>query len=182
MSARSHRRLRRHLRRVDEALRPSSIPGVRPSQIIFNPFRQRPTHFFAEAARRGVRDHPSASRWRPGSVGQIHAETTFGPDDHRPFTPRRAFHVGDTFAGVPFDVGSTRWEDPAPLVPEGATLAQLALRWILMHDAVSTVIPGAGPPSRAATPGERSAALGYDAIALIATVYAGDRTLRAARW
>jgi aryl-alcohol dehydrogenase-like predicted oxidoreductase len=81
--------------------------------------------------------------------------------------------VGETFAGVPFDVGLDAVEELRGLVPEGATLAQLALRWILMHDAVSTVIPGARSPEQAQGNAAVAAlsALDDDAMARIAAVY-----------
>ena len=83
-------------------------------------------------------------------TGKYTRETTFAPDDHRTFNRHgEAFDVGETFAGVPYEVGLDAVEELRPLVPDGATLAQLALRWILMHDAVSTVIPGARTPEQA---------------------------------
>lgn len=137
--------------RVEEALKAIEYPNVATVQIIFNPFRQRPAGvFFAEAARRGVGvivRVPLASGLLSGKYTR---ETTFAADDHRTFNRHgEMFDVGETFAGVPFDVGLDAVEQLRPLVPEGATLAQLALRWILMHDAVSTVIPGARSPEQA---------------------------------
>jgi aryl-alcohol dehydrogenase-like predicted oxidoreductase len=131
--------------RVEEALKALEYPNVATVQIIFNPFRQRPAGlFFAEAARRGVGiivRVPLASGLLSGKYTR---ETTFASDDHRNFNRHgESFDVGETFAGVPFDVGLDAVEELRPLVPGGATLAQFALRWILMHDAVSTVIPGA---------------------------------------
>ena len=82
--------------------------------------------------------------------GRYTRETEFGPDDHRAYNRQgEAFDVGETFAGVPFEVGLDAVEELRPLVPDGASLAQLALRWILMHDAVTTVIPGARSPEQA---------------------------------
>jgi aryl-alcohol dehydrogenase-like predicted oxidoreductase len=114
-------------------------------QIIFNPFRQRPAGvFFREAAARGVGvivRVPLASGLLSGKYTR---ETTFGADDHRNFNRHgEAFDVGETFAGVPFEAGLDAVEELRPVVPEGASMAQFALRWILMHEAVSTVIPGA---------------------------------------
>lgn len=131
--------------RVEEALKAIEYPGVATVQIIVNPLRQRPTGlFFDEARRRGVGiivRVPLASGLLSGKYTR---ETTFGADDHRQYNRHgEAFDVGETFAGVPFEVGLDAVEELRPLVPPGATLAQLALRWILMHDAVSTVIPGA---------------------------------------
>ncbi len=76
--------------------------------------------------------------------GKIKAETQFAADDHRNFNRNgEAFDVGETFAGVPFEVGLQAVEEVRTLVPEGASMAAFALRWILMSDAVTVVIPGA---------------------------------------
>ena len=83
-------------------------------------------------------------------TGKLTRESTFAPDDHRTFNRHgEAFDQGETFAGVDFETGLDAVEALRPLVPEGATPAQLALRWILMFDAVSTVIPGAKTPEQA---------------------------------
>jgi aryl-alcohol dehydrogenase-like predicted oxidoreductase len=137
--------------RVEEALKAIEYPNVATVQIIFNMFRQRPaTLFFAEAARRGVGvivRVPLASGLLSGKYTR---ETTFPADDHRNFNRHgEEFDVGETFAGVPFEAGLEAIEDLRALVGGDATLAQLALRWILMHDAVSTVIPGARSPEQA---------------------------------
>ena len=82
--------------------------------------------------------------------GKYTRDTTFGDDDHRSFNRHgEAFDLGETFAGVPFEVGLDAVDELRPLVPEGASMAAFALRWILMHDAVSTVIPGARSPEQA---------------------------------
>src|SRR3954452_7826058 len=137
--------------RVEEALKAIEYPNLASVQIIFNPFRQRPASlFFAEAARRGVGiivRVPLASGLLSGKYTR---ETTFAPDDHRTFNRHgESFDVGETFAGVPFEVGLDAVEELAPRVSAGATLAQLALREILMHDAVSPLIPGARSPEQA---------------------------------
>src|SRR3954469_12208545 len=117
--------------RVEEALKAIEYPNVATVQIIFNPFRQRPVGlFFAEAARRGVGiivRVPLASGLLSGKYSR---ETAFGPDDHRTFNRHgESFDVGETFAGVPFEVGLDAVEELRHLVPSDATLAQLALRW-----------------------------------------------------
>jgi aryl-alcohol dehydrogenase-like predicted oxidoreductase len=137
--------------RVEEALKAIEYPGVASVQIIFNPFRRRPADvFFREAAARGVGvivRVPLASGLMSGKYTR---ETTFGADDHRNYNRAgEAFDVGETFAGVPFDVGLDAVEELRPLVGGDATLAQFALRWILMFDAVTTVIPGARNPEQA---------------------------------
>lgn len=137
--------------RVEEALKAIEYPGVASVQIIFNMFRQRPAElFFRQAQRRNVAvivRVPLASGLLTGKFGP---DTTFAEDDHRRFNRHgEAFDVGETFSGVPYEVGLVAVEKLRPLVPEGATLAQLALRWILMDEAVSVVIPGAKNPQQA---------------------------------
>jgi aryl-alcohol dehydrogenase-like predicted oxidoreductase len=136
--------------RVEEALKAIEYPNVATVQIIFNPFRQRPAAlFFAEAARRGVGVIVRVPLASGLLSGRYTRDTTFAGTDHRNYNRHgEAFDVGETFAGVPFEVGLDAVEELRPLVPPGATLAQLALRWILMHPAVSTVIPGARSPEQ----------------------------------
>ncbi|MCW3011912.1 MAG: aldo/keto reductase [Solirubrobacterales bacterium] len=171
-------RMRRYgvsVERVEEALKAIQYPGVATVQIVFNAFRQRPAGlFFREAEARGVGVVVRVPLASGLLSGRYTRETTFGEDDHRQFNRNgEAFDVGETFAGVPFEVGLDAVEELRPLVPEGASLAQLALRWILMHPAVSTVIPGARSPEQAA--GNAAAAdlpaLDGAAMAAIARVY-----------
>ena len=131
--------------RVEEALKAIEYPGIETVQIIFNIFRQRPAGlFFEQAAKRNIGvivRVPLASGLLTGKMSQ---NTVFSADDHRAYNRRgEAFDVGETFAGIDFATGLEAVEELRPLVPGGATMAQLALRWILMFDAVSTVIPGA---------------------------------------
>lgn len=137
--------------KVEEALKAIEYPGVSAVQIIFNVFRQRPAGLFFEQAR--ARDVGVIVRVPLASgllTGKFTRESTFAPDDHRTFNRHgEAFDQGETFAGVDFETGLDVVEELRPLVPERATLAQLALRWILAFDAVSTVIPGAKTPEQA---------------------------------
>lgn len=131
--------------KVEEALKAIEYPGVVSVQIIYNIFRQRPALlFFQEALRRNVAviaRVPLASGLLSGKITQ---NTAFAADDHRNFNRNGdAFDVGETFAGVPFETGLQAVEEIRALVPAGATMAAFALRWILMADAVSVVIPGA---------------------------------------
>jgi aryl-alcohol dehydrogenase-like predicted oxidoreductase len=137
--------------RVEEGLKALEYPGVATVQIIFTAFRQRPAELFLrEAARRGVGVIVRVPLASGLLSGRYTRETSFAADDHRTFNRRgEAFDVGETFAGVPFETGLDAVEELRPLVPDGATMAQLALRWILMHEAVSTVIPGARSPEQA---------------------------------
>jgi aryl-alcohol dehydrogenase-like predicted oxidoreductase len=134
--------------RVEEALKAIEYPGVETVQIIFNPFRQRPRELFFREARNHdigiIVRVPLASGLLAGAVSR---DTTFPENDHRNFNrDGEAFDVGETFAGVPFEAGLEAVDALEPAVPEGMTMAQLTLRWILDHDAVSTVIPGSTTP------------------------------------
>jgi aryl-alcohol dehydrogenase-like predicted oxidoreductase len=137
--------------RVEEGLKALEYPGVATVQIIFNAFRQRPAALFlGEAARRGVGVIARVPLASGLLSGRYTRETSFGPDDHRTFNrDGEQFDVGETFAGVDYELGLDVVDELRALVPEGATLAQLALRWILTFDAVSTVIPGAKTPEQA---------------------------------
>ncbi|MCS7283155.1 MAG: aldo/keto reductase [Anaerolineae bacterium] len=134
--------------KVEEALKAIEYPGVESVQIIFNIFRQRPAElFFQEAQRRNVAVIVRVPLASGLLTGKMTRETTFPPDDHRNYNREgKAFDVGETFAGVPFEVGLEAVEALRPLVPSDATMAQFALRWILMFEAVSVVIPGAKSP------------------------------------
>jgi aryl-alcohol dehydrogenase-like predicted oxidoreductase len=133
---------------VEEGLKAIEYPGVETVQIIFNPFRQRPAGlFFREAERRNVGvivRVPLASGLLTGSVD---ADTEFEADDHRSFNrDGEAFDRGETFAGLPFERGLDAVDALEPHVPEDCSMAAFTLRWILDHDAVTTVIPGSTDP------------------------------------
>jgi aryl-alcohol dehydrogenase-like predicted oxidoreductase len=131
--------------KVEEALKAIEYPGVATVQIIFNIFRQRPAElFFREAVRRDVGVIARVPLASGMLTGKMAPDTEFAPDDHRSFNrDGSAFDVGETFSGVAYETGLAAVDELRPLVPDGATMAQFALRWILMFDAVSTVIPGA---------------------------------------
>ena len=130
--------------KVEEGLKAMEFPGVESVQIIFNMFRQRPAeHFLGEAKRRGVATIIRVPLASGMLTGKLTAASTFAADDHRQFNRHgEQFDVGETFSGVPYEVGLQVVEELKKLVPGGATMAQLALRWILMFEGVSTVIPG----------------------------------------
>ncbi|MBZ0306911.1 MAG: aldo/keto reductase [Anaerolineae bacterium] len=137
--------------KVEEALKAIEYPGVQPVQIIFNMFRLRPAELFFEQAKKrrvGILARvPLASGML---TGKMTAQTTFAADDHRQFNRHgEAFDVGETFSGVEYETGLQAVEAIRNLVPENVTMAQFALRWILMFDAISCVIPGAKRPSQA---------------------------------
>jgi aryl-alcohol dehydrogenase-like predicted oxidoreductase len=136
---------------VEEGLKAIEYPGVASVQIIHNIFRQRPAElFYPQAARRGVAVIVRVPLASGMLTGKMTAGSSFAPDDHRAFNREgAAFDRGETFSGVPYDVALQAVEELRPLVPQGASLAQMALRWILMEPAVSVVIPGARSPDQA---------------------------------
>jgi len=137
--------------KVEEALKAIEFPGVATVQLIFNIFRQRPAErFLAEAARRGVGILARVPLASGLLTGKLTASTEFEPTDHRRFNRHgEEFDRGETFAGVDYDTGLAVVEELRSLVPEGATMAQMALRWILMRREVATTIPGAKTPEQA---------------------------------
>jgi aryl-alcohol dehydrogenase-like predicted oxidoreductase len=131
--------------RVQEAIRAAEYPGVQSVQIIFNLFRPRPAEEFFPVAREkriGILARvPLASGLLSG---KYRPDTAFAPSDHRAFNRRgEAFDAGETFSGVDYARGLEAVEALRPLVPNGATMAEFALRWILMHPEVTCAIPGA---------------------------------------
>jgi aryl-alcohol dehydrogenase-like predicted oxidoreductase len=131
--------------KVDEAMQAITYPGVVSVQIIYNLFRQRPAdQFFRAAAAQNVAVIARVPLASGLLTGKMSPASTFAADDHRAFNRNgEAFDKGETFSGVPFDVALEAVEELRPLVPQGTTMAAFALRWILMEDAVSVVIPGA---------------------------------------
>ncbi|MBZ5515610.1 MAG: aldo/keto reductase [Acidobacteriia bacterium] len=136
--------------KVEEALKAIEYPGVQTVQIIFNMFRQRPIElFFPEAQRRRVGVLARVPLASGLLAGRMTRASAFPKDDHRNFNRQgEAFDRGETFSGVDFERGLEAVEKLQPLVPPGATMAQLALRWILMFDAVTCAIPGAKRPAQ----------------------------------
>ena len=125
-------------------------PGLSSLQIIFNVFRQRPiADIFETAADRGVAlivRLPLASGLLSG---RITARTTFPDTDHRHYNrDGAAFHVGETFNGIPFETAVALAEELWGYVPAGMSMPHLALRYILDHPAVTVVIPGASGPDQ----------------------------------
>jgi len=139
------RRYGASVEKVEEGIKALEYPGLASVQIIFNIFRQRPAElFFKLAKERGVAIIARVPLASGLLSGKFTSTTTFDASDHRIYNRHgEAFDVGETFAGVPYEIGLAAVEELRPLVPAGASMAQFALRWILMHDAVSVVIPGA---------------------------------------
>lgn len=136
---------------ADEALTAIARPNVASVQIILNIFRRKPLERVLPAAMEAgvgiITRVPLASGLLSG---KFDASTTFAADDHRSYNRHgEAFDVGETFAGVPYEVGVAAAAEVAKLTPEGATTAQLALRWIVDQPGVTTVIPGASRPEQA---------------------------------
>jgi len=136
--------------KVEEALKAIEYDGVKTVQIIFNIFRQRPADLFFERAklkRVGILARLPLSSGM--LTGKMTRSTEFSANDHRRFNRHgEAFDVGETFSGVDYETGLAAVEELKKLVPEGMTMAQTALRWILMHDAVTGAIPGAKRPAQ----------------------------------
>ncbi len=136
--------------KVEEALMAIEYPNVKTIQMIFNMFRHRPSElFFGEARRRQVGVIVRVPLASGMLSGKLTPQSQFAADDHRNFNRQgEAFDRGETFSGVDYATGLRAVEKLRPMVPAGASLPQLALRWILMFDAVSCVIPGVRRPGQ----------------------------------
>jgi aryl-alcohol dehydrogenase-like predicted oxidoreductase len=136
--------------RVEEALKAIEYPNVQSVQIIFNMFRHRPAELFFEQAKKKMVGILARVPLASGLLtGKMTPDTQFAADDHRQFNRRgEAFDVGETFSGVEYADGLKAIEGLRALVPADATLAQFALRWILMFDAVTCAIPGGKTPGQ----------------------------------
>lgn len=137
--------------KVSEARRAILHPNVKTVQIIFNMFRLKPTEaFFAEAEARNVGILARVPLASGLLTGKFSRESTFHDTDHRQFNRHgERFDKGETFSGVPYDAALDAVEALRPHVPDGATMSQFALRWILMWSAVTCAIPGAKTPAQA---------------------------------
>jgi len=138
---------------MEEALICLEQPGLASLQIIFNVLRQKPiTSLFDRARSKGVSlivRLPLASGLL---AGKFTKETTFPAQDHRNYNrDGAAFNVGETFAGLPFERALEIVEKIRALVPNGLSMAEMALRWCLDFDAVTTIIPGAKSSQMAAS-------------------------------
>jgi aryl-alcohol dehydrogenase-like predicted oxidoreductase len=145
--------------KVEEAIKALEFPNVQSVQIIFNIFRQRPADLFLSLARQHQVGILARVPLASGLLsGKMTARSTFPSDDHRNFNVRgEAFDVGETFSGVDFTAGLKAVDRLRPLVAQNATLAQFALRWILMFDSVTCAIPGAKHPPQAVEDARASA-------------------------
>ena len=135
----------------DEALEALKHPGLASIQIIINLFRRKPLEMVTKAAADAgvaiIARVPLASGLLSGKYDE---NTTFAANDHRNFNRHgESFDVGETFSGVPYEIGVSAARDVAALTPEGWTTAQLALGWLTQQPGISTVIPGARTPDQA---------------------------------
>lgn len=131
--------------KVEEALKGIEFENVTSVQIIFNMFRQRPAELFFEQAQKKnvgiIVRVPLASGLLTGKFSQ---QSTFTAGDHRNFNRNgEMFDKGETFSGIDYETGLVAVEELKTLFPQNENLAPIALRWILQHEAVSTIIPGA---------------------------------------
>ncbi len=136
--------------KVEEALKAIEYPGVKTVQIIFNMFRQRPAElFFREAKARHIGIIVRVPLASGLLTGKMTGDTKFEKNDHRNYNREgAAFDRGETFAGVDYEKGLQAVQALERFKPEDSTMAQFALKWILMHDAVSCTIPGAKRPTQ----------------------------------
>jgi len=136
--------------KVEEAFKAIEYPNVQTVQIIFNMFRQRPMDlFFGEAQRRKIGILARVPLSSGMLTGKMSRTSSFAADDHRQFNRQGAgFDRGETFSGLDYEVGLQAVDELRSLVPADMTMAQMALRWILMSPAVTCAIPGAKRPSQ----------------------------------
>lgn len=166
--------------KVEEGLKALEYPNLQSVQIIFNIFRQRPADLFFEQARRkkvGILARvPLASGLL---TGKLKPNTKFEKTDHRLYNRRGAeFDRGETFAGVPYEIGLKAVDELRSLVSAAGnmTMTQFALRWILMFEAISCAIPGAKNPLQAEENAKASdlPALPGATMRAVAQVYQGE--------
>jgi len=137
--------------KVEQAEKAMAYPGTASVQIIFNMVRQRPAdRFLSDALANGVGVLARVPLASGLLTGKYDAASTFAENDHRNYNREgQAFDVGETFAGLDYAAGLEFVAAAQELVPDGASIAQLALRWILMHEGVTAAIPGAKSPEQA---------------------------------
>ena len=130
---------------IEDAMEAIKFPNVKSIQLVFNIFRQKPAEKFFKLAKEKkiaiIARGPLASGLL---TGEINRDTTFADNDHRKYNIKgEAFDIGDTFSGVKLEKGFVAVERLKDILPENFSLSDLALKWILMHDAITVVIPGA---------------------------------------
>jgi aryl-alcohol dehydrogenase-like predicted oxidoreductase len=171
---------------IDEAVAAMQFP-IASIQIIFNMFRQKPIEKLFDLARKNevaiIARVPLASGLL---TGKMKADTRFGKDDHRNYNRHgEMFDVGETFSGVDYATALKAVDKLRPLVPKNTPMAAVALRWILMHDAVTVAIPGAKNAAQAVANAEAGdlSPLSSEQMAAVKRVYDSDiRPLVHHRW
>ena len=130
---------------VDQALECIKKPHTKSIQVIFNIFRQKPAEeLFKIAKEKNVAIIVRVPLASGLLSGKFNKDSSFAADDHRNYNINGdAFDIGETFSGVNYSKALEAIEDLKSILPDGITLSQLSLKWILMHEAVSVVIPGA---------------------------------------
>ena len=138
--------------KIEEALKAIEYPNVQSVQIIFNCFRQRPAElFFPRAKEKKVGILARVPLASGMLTGKLKSDSKFAADDHRNFNRHgEMFDVGETFSGVDYETGLDAVEEMRALRSNGVSMSQLALRWILMFDAVTCAIPGGKRPDQVA--------------------------------
>lgn len=136
--------------KVEEALKAIEYPNVKTIQIIFNIFRQRPNGiFFEQALKKNIGILARVPLSSGMLTGKFNATSTFESTDHRAFNRDGAsFNKGETFSGFDYETGLGAVESLRKLIPNDISMAEFALRWILMFPAVTCAIPGAKRPSQ----------------------------------
>ena len=131
--------------KISDALEALSFPNIKSIQIVFNIFRQKPIEtLFDEAKKKNVAIIARGPLASGLLTGEITKDTQFAENDHRNYNREgKYFDVGDTFSGVDFEKGIQAVQKLKKLLPVGYSMTDLSLKWILMHDAVTVVIPGA---------------------------------------
>ncbi|MDN3477064.1 aldo/keto reductase [Curtobacterium sp. APC 4022] len=130
---------------ADQALTAIARPGVASVQVILNAFRLKPLDRVLPAAREaGVAILARVPLASGLLTGKYTTETTFAPEDHRTYNREgQAFDQGETFSGVPFEDGVRAAQEFAASLPEGVSVPQAALAWVVAQEGVTAAIPGA---------------------------------------
>ena len=153
--------------KVEEALKAIEYPNVQSVQIIFNCFRLRPSElFFSQAKQKRVGILARVPLASGLLTGKLRRDSHFAADDHRSFNRHgEMFDMGETFSGVDYETALDAVEKIRELISEPQflqstkaqladfqkiSMAQFALRWILMFDAITCAIPGAKTAQQAA--------------------------------
>ena len=146
--------------------------------MIFNLLRQDPAFELLPAAEKAkvgiIARLPLASGLL---TGKFKKDSQFAATDHRHYNrDGAAFHVGETFSGIEFNQGLALVDELQNLIPNGIPLIDIALRWILDHAAVSTVIAGVSKPDQITTNADTSniAPLSSKLHAALATFYSNQ--------